>query len=358
MTFVWIGILLLAVWAAHWGAERLAEPLRKLRKQWGFSVAAGGSFIGLAAASPEIGINTTSAIRGVSDIGLGAMLGSNVIAIPLMVATAYIFTRKAKLGGDHENHEQHRRERIVAVDPGAVTVQALPYLAIIGVFALLTLPAPWRGLQPIDGWILLLAYLVYLAQALLRGREKGEEVEWQRKQVWNAVGGVAALAVGAYCTVFSTEKIVGAIGISQILGGLFLTAPVAALPEIFATRSVARSGQVSSAVTSVIGDHTVTMTLAFIPLTIIGMPIQDLRLFWVSLAFVALVALLYAGFIHFGKGREHGFARWQVFALPAVYAAFVAVILLWVQPSSSGNSTDPGSPANKLLDSATTGRLG
>jgi cation:H+ antiporter len=154
VTFLWVGILLIAVWAAHWGAERLSDPLKKLRKQWGFSVAAGGSFLGLAAASPEIGINTTSAVRGVSDIGVGAMLGSNVLAIPLMVATAYVATRKSDLGGEHKNHGGHRRQRLVAVDRGAVTVQALPYLGILAVFALLTLPAPWRGLQPIDGWIL------------------------------------------------------------------------------------------------------------------------------------------------------------------------------------------------------------
>ena len=88
MIVLWIAVLLAAVWAAHWGAEHLADPLKKLRRQWGFSVAAGGSFVGLAAASPEIGINVTSAIRGVGDIGLGAMLGSNVIAIPIMVTTA------------------------------------------------------------------------------------------------------------------------------------------------------------------------------------------------------------------------------------------------------------------------------
>jgi cation:H+ antiporter len=347
MTFLWAGVLLLAVWAAHWGAERLSDPLKKLRKQWGFSVAAGGSFLGIAAASPEIGINTTSAVRGVSDIGLGAMLGSNVIAIPLMVATAYIVTRKAKLGsgrgdGGHENHERHRRERIVAVDPGAVTVQALPYLGILAVFALVTLPAPWRGLQPIDGWILLLAYLAYLAQALLRGRQKAEKVEWQRTEVWKAVGGVAALAVGAYLTVFSTEKIIGALGIPKVVGGLFITAPIAALPEVFATRSVARSGQVTSATTSVIGDHAVTMTLAFIPLTIIGTPIENLRLFWVSLAFVALMPLLYAAFLHWSGAREHGFRRWHTFALPAVYAAFVAVVVFWVQPFGQGG--EPGQP--------------
>jgi cation:H+ antiporter len=136
MIAVWVGVLLASVWLAHWGAEHLSDPLKKLRRQWGFSVAAGGAFVGLAAASPEIGINTTSALRGVGDIGLGALLGSNVLAIPMMVVTAYVATRESGIGekGGHENHLQ--------VDRQAVTVQALPYLGIIALFALLTLPAP------------------------------------------------------------------------------------------------------------------------------------------------------------------------------------------------------------------------
>lgn len=337
MTIVWVGVLLIAVWAAHWGAEHMSDPLKKLRHQWGFSVAAGGSFLGLTAASPEIGINTTSAIRGVSDIGLGAMLGSNVIAIPIMVAVAYFSTRKQELGDGHRNHDQHRREKRVPVDASAVTVQALPYLGILAVFALLTLPAPWRGLQPIDGWILLLAYLVYLVQALIRGREQSQTVEWKRKEIGMAVAGVAALAVGAYFTVFASENIIKALGIPKIIGGLFITAPVAALPEAFATRSVARSGQITSATTSVIGDHAVTMTLAFIPLTIVTTQIQDLRLFALSLAFVALMPILYAGFIHFG-GRDHGFKRWHVFVFPAVYLAFAALVVFWIQPFQSAPS--------------------
>lgn len=312
--FIWVPVLLAAVWAAHWGAERLSDPLKKLRRQWGISAAAGGALLGITAASPEIGINVTSAIRGVGDIGLGAMLGSNIVAIPIMMATAYFATRKRQLGGErggggHEGHAEHLREHRVAVDPGAVTVQALPYLGIIAVFALLTLPAPWRGLQPIDGWILLLAYLAYLAQALLRGRQEPGEVEWKGREKWMAAAGVGAIAVGAFFTVFATEKIVSSLGIPRIIGGLFITAPIAALPEVFATRSIARSGQVSSAVTSVIGDHAVTMTLAFVPLTIIGTQAENFRLFWVSLAFVALMPTLYAAFIHFGdRGEEHGFS--------------------------------------------------
>jgi cation:H+ antiporter len=50
-----------------------------------------------------------------------------------------------------------------------------------------------------------------------------------------AAAGVGAIAVGAYFTVFATEKIVSALGIPRIMGGLFITAPMAALPEIFAT---------------------------------------------------------------------------------------------------------------------------
>lgn len=335
MIAVWAGVLLAAVWLAHWGAEHLADPLKKLRRQWGFSVAAGGSFIGLATASPEIGINVTSAIRGVADIGLGAMLGANIIVVPILVITAYLATRKKELGNEHGDHERDLREHFLPVDPGAITVQALPYLGILALVALLTLPAPWRGLQPVDGWILLLAYLAYLAQALLRGREEGQGVEWTRREQWFAGGGVAALAVGAYFIVFSTEQIVSALGIQKIVGGLFITAPVAALPEVFATWSLARKGQITAAVTDVIGDMAATMTIAFIPLTIIAMPIGNLHLYWVSLAFVAIMPALYAALLWWG-GRETGFRRWQVLVFPVVYAVYVVLVVFWVRPFGSG----------------------
>lgn len=327
MTFVWVFVLLAAVWAAHWGAEHLGNPLKKLRRQWGISVTAGGALIGLATASPELGINVTSAVRGVSDIGLGAMLGANIIALPLLVAVAYVATRKSQLGGDHSDHERHLREHLLPVDRHAATVQALPYLGILAVFALLTLPEGWRGLQPVDGWILLGVYAVYLAQALLRGRKSGESVEWSKREVGLAVAGVGVLGIGAYFTVFSTEKIIAALGISKIVGGLFITAPVAALPEVFAAWSVSRSGQVTSAVTGVIGDYAVTMTVAVLPLALISAEIGNFRLYWISLIFLALLPALYAVFVYFG--REPGFRRWQVICLVLVYAAYVPVAVVF-----------------------------
>ncbi|WP_375600324.1 sodium:calcium antiporter [Devosia sp. Naph2] len=258
---------------------------------------------------------------------------------------AYIATRKKKIGGDHKDHEEHRREHLLQVDRSAVTIQAIPYLAILALFALLTIPAPWRGLQPLDGWILLCGYIAYVVQALLRGRKDGEDTEWKNKEKWMAAAGVAVLAVGAYFTVFSTEKIVSAIGLSKIIGGLFITAPIAALPEVFATWYVVRSGQVTSGVTSVIGDHVVTITLAFIPLTIIGMPIESMLLFSLSLVFVAIMPTVYAASIWWG-GRESGFKRWQVFLLPAIYIVYVLLIVFWVQPFGTGGQGGAGAGAS------------
>jgi cation:H+ antiporter len=34
--WLWAGVLILAAWAAHWGADQLLTPLKLLRKQWGF----------------------------------------------------------------------------------------------------------------------------------------------------------------------------------------------------------------------------------------------------------------------------------------------------------------------------------
>jgi cation:H+ antiporter len=86
---LWTLVLLAAVWAAHWGADKLSEPLQKLRTQWGLSEAAGAAFVALATASPEIGTNTVSAFQGLTDIGLGNLLGSNIISVPAIVTVAY-----------------------------------------------------------------------------------------------------------------------------------------------------------------------------------------------------------------------------------------------------------------------------
>jgi cation:H+ antiporter len=61
--WLWTLALLGGVWAAHWGADQLAEPLKKLRQHWGLSGAGEAALAGIAAASPEVAMATVSAFR-------------------------------------------------------------------------------------------------------------------------------------------------------------------------------------------------------------------------------------------------------------------------------------------------------
>jgi cation:H+ antiporter len=65
------------------------------------------------------------------------------------------------------------------------------------------------------------AYAAFLAHAIIRGRKEGEKVSWNKKDIILSVAGAAAIAVGAFFIVKATENIVSALGISQIIGGLF-----------------------------------------------------------------------------------------------------------------------------------------
>jgi cation:H+ antiporter len=345
-TWLWAAVLVASAVATHWGAEQLANPLHKLTRRWGLSAAAGGALVALVTAGSEIGINTTSALRGVSDIGLGMSLGSNVIAIPLTVIVVYFATRTKRLGNGQEGeeegeedtkeatetsgqHQRHLETHLLRVERKAVTVLTLPYLALLALLALLTLPAPWRGLQPVDALFLLLGYGAYLTQAVLRGRQKGEKEEWSRKEKVRAAAGIVVLGIGAYFVTRSSENIASALGLSNIVTGLFITATVTALPELFGAWSVARSGQVTAATTSVIGDHAVTLSVALVPLALVTLPIQNLQLYTVNLVFVALIPTLYAALIHWGSD-QHGFKRWQVAALGGTYLVYLGVMLFWV----------------------------
>lgn len=86
------------------------------------------------------------------------------------------------------------RATFFQVKPEALSVQTVPYIIIIALAALLSVPPAWRGLQPIDGWIMLGAYVVYLIQAIARKRVAGQEVRWHKSEIAIAVLGVVVLA--------------------------------------------------------------------------------------------------------------------------------------------------------------------
>ncbi|MFB6303683.1 MAG: sodium:calcium antiporter [Haloferacaceae archaeon] len=328
----WFVALFVSAWVADWGARRLAHPLRKLRRQQGLTGTAGGALLAVVTAAPEIGINSVSALRDVSDIGLGNLLGSNIVSIPLVFTTAYLASRRTLVNGPGPDRTPDADppdsgERFLRLEPRTLSVHVLPYLAILALLAALTLPSPGSGLQPVDGWVMLAAYAVYLSQAVVRGRESGADIAWERRELAGAATGVAAVVDGAFFAVRSTERLVALLGIPDVVGGLFITATVSTVPEMFNTWQVVRSGQVTAGTTSVLADNTATVTLGFLPLALVSAPVANPRLYWVNLLFVGLIPGLLAVLLRLAAG-DHGLKRRQILLLDGAYVGYLLVVAL------------------------------
>jgi cation:H+ antiporter len=244
-----------------------------------------------------------------------------------MVTIAYFASRKQFK--TNTKHQEHLDADLLALNKRSVSVLSLPYLGIIALVAVLTLPKAWRGLQPIDGWIMLGAYGAFLTHAIVKGRKKGEQVEWTQKKVGLSITGAFAIAAGAFFIVKATENIVSALSISEIVGGLFITGIMTTAPEVFKTWSVVKGGEVTAGTTSVIADNAITMTVAFFPLALVTTPVEDFQLYWANLAFVGLMPLLYSVFVHQSK-HLHGFSKWQIFVFDAAYVAYLLIMALFV----------------------------
>jgi cation:H+ antiporter len=311
----WLGLVLLGIGAMQWGAARAAELLQALRDRWGLPATAGGALMGIATAAPETAVNLSSAAFGWPDIGLGAALGSNVPALPLAVLLSWLATRL-------------RPEPTPApeVRPQVVEVQALPYLGVVLLLAVLTLPPRIAGLQPVDGAVLCAVFAGYIAYALLR-RPWVERAAMPPGVARRAVVGVPAIGLGALASVIGAQHVGASLGVPDMVVGLFVIGLLCALPESWSAWRFTRDGKPTMAIAAVMGDGIVSLTVALLPLAIIGAAVGDAAIYALNIGFLVAVLAAYAIRNHRRRGQAMG--PGFVALLCAGYVAYlVATVVL------------------------------
>src|ERR671927_1341495 len=96
---LWLCLVLAGVLAMSWGATRVCTLLDEVRRRWALSATGSGALVGLATATPEFSVNVASVAFGWPDLGLGAALGSNVPALPLVFLLSWLSLRTAPARG-------------------------------------------------------------------------------------------------------------------------------------------------------------------------------------------------------------------------------------------------------------------
>ncbi len=247
-----LGLLLLAL-----GGDSIVKGAAGLAQRFGLTpFTTGLALVAVATSLPELAVNLTAILHGQGELALGNAVGSNVANIGLTLGAAALAA------------------------PIVVRWRALSPLLLVLVFgtvAVLALGADGT-LSQVEGMILLLAFVVVFAFALVRGRNETAEVRdeiagYARTSTMLAQNAIR-FVIGAVLLWIGSALVVGgsgvglfgldlsgsgaavigkSLGLSPVLTGLLPVAIGTALPEVAAAIAAARRGQGDMVMGHVIG---------------------------------------------------------------------------------------------------------
>ncbi|MFC4436761.1 MULTISPECIES: calcium/sodium antiporter [Natrialbaceae] len=303
-------LLLGGVVALYGGAELLVAGAGRLALGIGLRAATVGvTVIAFATTAPELFVATIGALDVSTDIGLGAVIGSNIANIGLVLGVATLI-------------------KPLSVSE-TVVKRHVPFMAFAAI--LLVAFGSNGTIGRLEGALFLLvlggftAYLLYYVNAdpapLEDTPDAGNGVELRDGAL--VVGGLLALVIGSRWLVAGGSDLLLKLGFSELFVGLTVLALGTSLPELAASVIGAIRDETAFAVGNVVGSN-IYNVLAVLGIVALITPIEiapsTLRFeLPVLVVFtVVLVAMM-------GYGRR--LSRLDGVALVAGYVAFVTLLL-------------------------------
>jgi cation:H+ antiporter len=230
------------------GAEGLVRGAARLAQAIGISpLVVGLTVVAFGTSAPELAVTAMAVFRGEADLGLGNIVGSNVVNILVVLGLA------------------------AAIAPIRVSQQTLwPNLPVmIAVSLVLYLMALDGTISRADGALLLLGAVSYTTLAIVLSRRAVKQAaanssdpppksltlaELALAWLW-VILGLVGLVWGAYWMVEGAKKIAEFLGISQLVIGLTVVALGTSLPELATSCWAAVRGQRDIALGNAIGSN-------------------------------------------------------------------------------------------------------
>lgn len=254
------------------GASALARRMHVPEIVIGLTIVAAGT------SAPELFVSVVSALNGTPDLAVGNVVGSNTMNCMLIVGCAAM---------------------VAPMTISRSTVRKdIPFAVMASI--LLTCIALDNYLGRIDGIILLLGFVVFMAYTLLQAKNGQAEPQTEVRQLnpWLSVLflviGLAMLVAGSNIFVGSASSVAAALGISEGVIGLTVVAGGTSLPELATSVVAARKGQSAIAIGNVIGSNVFNilmilgLTATISPLQIEGITTIDMAVMLISIILVWL----------------------------------------------------------------------
>lgn len=238
-----LGLILLI-----WSADQFVDGAASLAQHWGVSpLIIGMLIIGLGTSAPEMLVAATAALQGSPDIGIGNAIGSNITNITLVLGVTALITTLPI----HSN----------------IVKKELPLILVAGLLSWFLL---YDGdFSQLDGAILLaclfaaIGWMIYSSKKtsnrhdplLEEGAEElPVEMPFKKALFW-MVTGLILLMVSSKMLVWGASNIASQLGISDLVIGLTIVAIGTSLPELAASISSVKKGEIDLAIGNIVGSN-------------------------------------------------------------------------------------------------------
>ncbi|MGB5870194.1 MAG: calcium/sodium antiporter [Albidovulum sp.] len=275
--------ILLGLAGLIFGGEALVRGSVNLTRRMGISpLIIGLTVVGFGTSTPELLVSVQAALRGVPDIAIGNIVGSNIANILLIVGlTALVWPIRvagASYGRD-----------------AAVMIAAA--LLLLPLFAL-------GSINRLAGLLLMAGLAIYLVQTLKNPGEMAtdDDSPVAVTPVWISVlwvaAGLAAVMFGAQFLVDGATSVARILGVSEAFIGLTIVAVGTSLPELATSLVAAFRRQSEIAIGNILGSN-VFNVLGVLGVTAFIAPIPVApRFLTFDLPIMILASFVLAGLLH------------------------------------------------------------
>ena len=280
MITVLMGILGLVL--LYYGAEYLVRGGSSIALKLKISpLVIGLTLVAYATSAPELVVSVDAAIKGMGDVSIGNIVGSNICNIALILGLCAVIT------------PLQVNKKLLKNDVWLMSITAL---ALLGCYALN------RGVNRVEAAILLIGSITYTVWSIYSSRRENcsDAVEDMPKKTYSlpvaillVAGGLAALIGGAKCFVNSAVEIAKFCGVSEAVIGLTLVAVGTSLPELATSVVAAIRKEQDIAIGNVVGSN-IFNVLAILGVAPLIEPVKAQGISYVDMILmVALSLMLY-----------------------------------------------------------------
>ena len=229
-------LILLVSFVVIWkGAGWLVDAAARVAKHFGISeLVIGLTIVALGTSAPEFGVTILAALRGMGDISVGNIVGSNIFNLGFI------------LGGTAIIHNLKTSRIVIRRDGFFLLFGAL----LLSVFL-------WDlTLSRIEGVILFTLLVLYLIQLYVKKQPLETELPSHEMYWWDPVVlllGLIMVLTGAHFLVESAVNLARLVGVSEWVIGATIVAAGTSAPEFATSLAAALKSRYSMSVGNLIG---------------------------------------------------------------------------------------------------------